>query len=84
VRVIYGRLQLLEAHRTRQELEEGGWEMVSTTSGAHLRRIMDMYQELGFDVYLEEITPEEHDGCTQCYMTANETITRIYTRRKLG
>ena len=73
-----------EAGKTRQELEKEGWELASTTSEAHLRRILEMYQELGFEVYLEEITPEECGGCTICYVTGNETITRIYTRRKPG
>jgi len=75
---------LQEAGKTRQELEKEGWELASTTSGAHLRRVLEMYQELDFDVYLEEVTPEECAGCTICYVTGNETITRIYTRRKLG
>ena len=73
-----------EAGKTRQELEKEGWELASTSSGAHLRRILEMYQELGFNVYLEEITPEECGGCTICYVTGNETITRIYTRRRTG
>jgi len=73
---------LSEAGKTRQELEKEGWGLAATTSGAHLRRVLEMYQELGFDVYLEEITPEECGGCTICYVTGNETITRIYTRRK--
>ena len=73
-----------EAGNTRQELEKEGWELAATTSGAHLRRVLEMYQELGFDVYLEEVTPEECGGCTICYMTGNESITRIYTRKKPG
>jgi len=75
---------LPEVSKTRQELEKEGWKLASTTSGAHLRRVLEMYQELGFDVYLEEITPEECGGCTICYVTGNEPITRIYTRRKPG
>ncbi len=71
-----------EAGKTRQELEKEDWKLASITSGAHLRRVLEMYRELGFDVYLEEITPEEGEGCTICYVTGNETITRIYTRRK--
>jgi hypothetical protein len=43
-----------------------------------------MYQELGFDVYLEEVTPEECGGCTICYVAGDETITRIYTRAREG
>ncbi len=66
--------------KTREELEREGWKLAATTSGAHLRRILEMYQELGFDVYLEEVTPEECGGCTVCYVAGKETITRVYTR----
>ena len=66
--------------KTREELEEEGWKLASTTSGAHLRRILEMYQEIGLDICLEEVTPEECGGCTICYTTGDEAITRIYTR----
>jgi len=69
-----------EATRTKEELDREGWKLASITSGAHLRRILEMYEELGFDVYTEEVTPEECAGCTICYVADNETITRIYTR----
>ena len=68
--------------KTREELEKEGWKLASTTSGMHLRRIREMYDELGFDVYLEEVTPEECGGCTICYAAGDEPITRIYTRAK--
>ncbi len=68
------------ANKTREELEEGGWKLASTTSGAHLKRILEMYEEIGLDVYLEEVTPEECGGCTICYTAGDETLTRIYTR----
>lgn len=64
----------------REKLEKEGWKLASTTSGAHLKRILEMYEELGFDVYTEEVTPEECGGCTACYVAGNEAITRIYTR----
>jgi len=70
------------AKKTGEELEKEGWKLAATSSGAHLRRIVEMYQEVGFDVHMEEITPEECGGCTTCYLAGNETITRIYTRRK--
>ena len=41
-----------------------------------------MYHELGIEVYLEEVKPEECEGCTECYKASNETIYRIYTRAK--
>lgn len=69
-----------EAAKSKEELEREGWKLASITSGAYLRIILEMYEELGFDVYTEEVTPEEYTGCTICYIAGNETITRIYTR----
>ena len=66
--------------KTEDELEREGWKLASTTSGAHLRRILEMYEEIGLDVYLEEVTAEECGGCTVCYTAGDEAITRIYTR----
>jgi hypothetical protein len=67
--------------KTRQELEAEGWKAASVTGGAHLKRTLEMYQELGIEVYLEEVKPEECGGCTECFTAGNETIYRIYTKR---
>ena len=67
----------------KEKIEREGWKLASTTSGAHLKRTLEMYEELGFDVYTEEVTPKECGGCTICYEAGNETITRIYTRPKV-
>ncbi len=64
----------------KEKMEREGWKLASVTSGAHLKRVLDMYKEVGFEVYTEEVTPEECGGCTVCYSAGNETITRIYTR----
>ena len=64
---------------TKDELEKEGWRVASITGGEHLRRTLEMYQEVGIETYLEEITPEECGDCTECYK-AGETIYRIYTR----
>jgi len=65
---------------TRDELEKQGWRAATVTGGEHLRRALEMYREVGLETYLEEITPEECGGCTECYKSAGETIYRIYTR----
>ena len=62
--------------------EHGGWKLASVSGGTHLKRTLEMYQELGIEVYLEEVKPEECTDCTQCYTAANEAIYRIYTRPK--
>lgn len=66
--------------RSKAELEQEGWRPASTTGGQHLKRILEMYEELGVEVYLEEINPEECTECTECFKTDNESMYRIYTR----
>ena len=68
----------------KAKTEREGWKLASITSGLHLRRIVGMCEELGLDVNLEEITPEECGGCNICYIAGNETIYKVYTRRKAG
>lgn len=66
----------------REELIKEGWTATSTSGGTHLRRTVEMYEELGFEVYLEEINPEECQGCTECYKLGNEKMYRVYIRAK--
>jgi len=65
---------------TKEQLERDGWRPASITGGQHLRRVVQMYEELGFETHLEEMTPEECGGCTECYRSAGETIYQVYTR----
>ena len=66
----------------RDRMEREGWKLASTTSGDHLKRTLEMYDELGFEVYTEEAPPEECGECTTCYVAGDETIYRIYTKAK--
>ena len=68
--------------KDKKELEREGWKVASVTGGEHLDRTLEMYQELGFEVYLEEVEPGECEGCTACYVAAGEAIYRIYTKPK--
>lgn len=61
---------------------EAGWTQAALSGGMHLRRIVEMYQELDFEVHLEEIRPEECAECTACYRKSDEKIYRVYTRPK--
>lgn len=66
----------------KDRMEDEGWKLASTTSGADLKRILDMYHELALEVYTEEVSPEECGGCTECFVAGGETLYRIYTRAK--
>jgi hypothetical protein len=58
------------------------WQEVAIDGETHLKRLMDMYEELGFEVRLEEIKPEAVEQCTQCLQEKGEKIYRVYARRK--
>jgi hypothetical protein len=58
------------------------WQEVALDGETHLTRIVDMYQELGFEVRLEEVKPEEVEQCTKCLQDKGEKIYRVYARRK--
>jgi cation transport ATPase len=69
-----------KAAKTLRQLESEGWQIASVSGGDHLKRTLEMYRELGVEVYLEEMKPEECAGCTRCFTDNNEAIYRIYTR----
>lgn len=58
------------------------WQEVAIDSETHLKRLVDMYEELGFEVRLEEVKPEEVERCTQCLQERGEKIYRVYAWRK--
>jgi len=58
------------------------WKEVAIDGEAHLKRLVDMYEELSFEVRLEEVKPEEVEHCTQCLQDSSEKIYRVYARRQ--
>ena len=71
-----------EMAKTKQEMEREGWRVASVTGGDHLNRTLEMYQELGMEIRLEEVKPEEYGDCAECYKSGDEAIYRIYTKSK--
>jgi hypothetical protein len=66
--------------KTGKQLETEGWQLASISSGEHLKRILEMYHELNFEVYTEEIDAEQCGECTSCYEIKGEKVYKIYTR----
>ena len=58
------------------------WQEVAVDGETHLERVIEMYEELGFEVCLEEVAPEDAGQCIACYEAGNEKIYRVYVRRK--
>ena len=51
------------------------WRELAIDGETHLKRVVDMYEELGFEVRLEEVKPEEVEQCTQCLQEKGERYT---------
>ena len=66
--------------KTIGQLETEGWKLASITGGKHLKRMLDMYEELGIEVYLEKAPAEKCQHCTKCYEQEKEFIFNVYTR----
>lgn len=58
------------------------WQEVAIDGERHMSRMRDMYEELGFEVRLEEIQPERCKQCTECFRERGEKLYRIYARRE--
>jgi hypothetical protein len=58
------------------------WQEVAVDGETHLKRLVDMYQELDFEIRLQEVKLEEVERCTQCLQEKGEKIYRVYARRK--
>lgn len=66
--------------KTKEDLEREGWTFATLTSGLHLKRILEMYEELGIATYLEEVNPETLGDCGECYSADDEMIYRVYSK----
>ena len=58
------------------------WQEVAIDGETHLKRLVDMNEELSFEIRLEEVKPEEIEQCTQCLRERGERIYRVHARRK--
>lgn len=58
------------------------WQEVAIDGETHLKRLVNMYEELGFEVRLEKVEPGELEQCTKCLEESGEKIYRVYARRK--
>ncbi len=56
---------------------EQGWREIGVSSGAHLERMVQMYEELGFEVHLTDVMPEEQQ-CLTCYKNRGDTPYKLY------
>jgi hypothetical protein len=70
------------ASKRQRELEAQGWTRQNLMDEPRLSELVEMYREIGFEVHLESLVPEEEDECTTCMQDEPERYKIIYTRPK--
>ena len=66
----------------KDNLEKPGWKLALVSGGDHLKRTLEMYRELGIEIYIEKVDPLTWSGCIQCYIEGNEELYKVYTKLK--
>ena len=68
----------------QQELENQGWTRQFTADEPRLSEAVEEYQELGFEVLVEPLDPQEmaEGECATCLMAQCDRYGVIYTRRR--
>ena len=57
------------------------WQEVAIDCETHIKRVVDMYEELGFEVRMVEVDPKELQRCIRCLKERGEKMYRVYTKR---
>ncbi len=71
----------------KEKMEKEGWQLGSISSGTHLKRWLEEYKEMGFEVYLEpiDLTKESKEDlacaeCSVCFDNEGESPYRLYIK----
>ena len=67
--------------KTSAALAGEGWERRATYDEPRLSELVEMYEGLGYAVYLKPFDPDEERECTECMKVSPEKYETIYTRK---
>lgn len=69
----------------KTDLEKQGWIKQTTYDGFRISEIVEMYEEMDFEVHIEPFNPDDDDepGCTECMKLQPDRYKTIYTRKKV-
>ena len=74
-------------HTTRNmqetELIKQGWKKQATHDEPRLSEIVEMYEEIGFEIHLEPFDPESAPTCSECMAVNIENYKTVYTRKTI-
>jgi len=65
-----------------EELAKKGWKKQTTHDEPRLSDVVEMYEEMNFEVHLEPFNPDEESGCIECMKAMPDKYKTIYTRKK--
>jgi hypothetical protein len=68
--------------KIQKELEKDGWEKRTLYDEPRLSEMVEMYEEIGFEVMLMPFDPDDEPGCIECMKTQPELFKTIYTRKR--
>jgi len=64
-----------------ENMDLTGWERRTTTDEPRLSELVELYEELGFEVLLRPISREKlGQDCQECYLVEPDRFRTIYTR----
>jgi hypothetical protein len=66
----------------KEELVKLGWILQTTYDEPRLSEIVEMYEEMGFEVRLEPFDPADESGCSECMKLHPEQYKMVFTREK--
>ena len=66
----------------KSDLEKQGWIKQTTYDDSRLNDIIEMYDEIGFEVTIAPFEPGEESGCSACMMCQPGRYKTIYTRKR--
>ena len=69
----------------KDEFHESEWTRRNVAEEPRLSELVNLYEELGFEVYLKDVTVEEcpAEECSSCLMANPEKYKIIYTKETI-
>jgi hypothetical protein len=66
-----------------KEMEKEGWIKQTTIGEPRLSEIVELYESLGYEVFLESVKLDEMDEeCRKCYESEIGEVKTVYVRKK--
>lgn len=76
---------MVEITDIREEtMKKGGWQQRSILDEPRLSEAVQLYEEMGFEVMVNDIRPEDIEEASSCTECISGSLKVIYTRKREG